>query len=55
MFARRQLGSISGVRLRDIKAVSENGILIAGSPGSLIRNITFQVQLPRVYLCIPDL
>lgn len=46
-----RLGSISGVRLRGIEAVSENGILIAGSPGSLIRNITFQdvdIRLQRL-------
>ena len=38
-----QLGSVADVRLSDITAVSENGIIIAGSPGSLINGLTLQV------------
>lgn len=34
------------MRLHDINAVAENGIIIAGSPASLIANVTMQVQSP---------
>ena len=39
-----QVGSISGISFRNIRAVSENGIFIAGCSDSLIKNIHFQVR-----------